>query len=233
MKAAHRVFPGLDGAGAGQDVVKLIEQHVAPTFVKALLPVFVPGQKARGGAEHFAFVQPVFAYVVCKLYAALAGVAAGKGKVVFPAVDGQAFAAFFKLRKEAAIGRKQNRGHDRPGGDLDQPVQIPARRPAAVVANAVHHEEVARGHLGAQQGIVCKQAGLDVGVVPVGLLIDQKLVPGRGAPHVGGAVILAAPTVIVVFDAACMAGLRHVYAVAEGVWLKVQIEACRIDVQKP
>ena len=176
LELAMAVQTRVADAGAGEDVVKMREEHAPPVLVDLRGEILGQrrGHVERAGprdegldVEHPAFADPVVA-----LDERLRGVAAGHFGVEFAGKHRQFGGEGFKGLEEGAGRGEDQRREDGPGVHLRQHQQVAAGRAAAMIADAV--DKLADGDamvLLHQADAFEDRAGLDDAVVAAALVV--------------------------------------------------------------
>ena len=227
----HRVFARVAHAGAGQNIVELAEQHLAPRRLKHARGIGAADQRVGGGRKRFGLAQCVLADAVGRLHAALRRVAAGEHAVQLGIHHGQTVAHGLECAKERAVRRMNQPREHRPRAHFFNISKILPGRPAAVVAHAVHLHRVHHAGFPAKTGHKQREIRVHVAQIPRRLLECQHLRAGGRAPDMrAGSFVPAA--VVIILHARLAENLRHVRAVAEGIRLEIEIQRVWIDAQQ-
>ena len=186
LRVTHRVVARVAHAGAGQDVVELVEEEIAPGGFEVRLGVGDVRQVCADDGSRFGGVEQVFAAPVGPLLPRLRRVTAGEDPVALAGDVGDVGRAVFERRfrrpEEVVQCGEGEFGEDRPGVHLDHPPQVGAGGAAAVIADAVEHRHLLEagrlrelhhriGHNG-RDGEVWAQ-----GHVPLDVVEDEERAP--------------------------------------------------------
>ncbi len=130
LVAGHGIFARFGRAGTGQDIVELVEQHLAPGRLERTVDL---GQGRRG----LRFQQRLLGQAVATLDPRLGRVAAIEDEIALAGGHGQPVLDFFSLAEKVVERAEAVVREDRPAVHRPDALEIAAGRPAAVVTHAV------------------------------------------------------------------------------------------------
>jgi len=232
LEFSHGILACFRDAGAGQNIVKLVEQNPAPCGFKRAGRAIALAQRQGHRVERFGFVQAILADAVGAFDARLRGVAAGKYIIELVVNGGEFVAVSFELFKEVVHRSEPDRREQRPRGHFGQKIQIAPGRTAAVIADAIHLEILVGAICFAERRNIQEQIAVDGLVIPGRVAKDEHLGTGGSFPVVDVAGIQSA-AVVVVFHAAIAQNFGQIGGVAKGIRLKVQPHGIFVDLQQP
>ena len=135
LKSAEREFTRFDRAGAGEDVVEMVEQNVPPGVIEpARLARRAVCRRHRG--KCLRVVEPRFRYAVGGFYARLRRVTAGKQEIALRIVYREIVFAVFEYVEIFPERAEADDRRERPALIFLNALYIAPRRSAAVVADA-------------------------------------------------------------------------------------------------
>ena len=219
------MFPGFLHAGTGKDIMKMGEQYILPCFLHPVL--FKPEacgfsrQRRHGFRIQQGGLQPS----VASLDTALCRITARR-KIIQLFLHHRhlityrlGFEEIFPHRTELDCRIYF------PVHHFHGPFHIASCRAAAVITHSINDE--AGFQPGRPAGYLnesCPYMGSNRAVIPVGLPVCEHFVSGGCLIAVQNLFSFVAAAVVIVFHPAEAVDFRHISAVSEGVWRKVDIK---------
>ena len=202
LKFTQRVFPGLQYAGTGKNIVELVEQNFLPGASEIRSGTVIRRQMASHGVQGLRLIQPVLPDPVGPFDSGLGSITSGENIVQFLLHHRQLISDLFKLREKFPHGSETDFGHQRPALHLDPPADISSGGSAAVISHSVKFQGSGQSVFSAETRHITQAVILHhLVVVPHRLPVHQHLGAGGRSPPVHMFSVVS-PTVIIVFHAA-------------------------------